>query len=283
MPASKPLPPDRHVHSEWSWDAPDGSMERTCALGVELGLPALAFTEHVDHLSWRVLASDVDEHEQAFVSADGVMTPPELDLAGYSESLQRCRALFPNLNILSGVELGEPHWNQDATRQLLADGQFDVVLGSLHGLMVDGEFSEMPNLFRTTPAPAVLRAYLLELENLIGSTDTFQVLAHLDYPIRYWPTTAGRFDPGSFEAEFRHVLRLLADSGRALELNTQIPIQQEFLSWWAESGGQLLSFGSDAHEPDGLAHDFADAAELAEAHGFRPGRYPHEFWKLTAP
>jgi histidinol phosphatase-like PHP family hydrolase len=40
------LPADGHVHSEWSWDAPDGSMERTCARALDIGLPAVAFTEH---------------------------------------------------------------------------------------------------------------------------------------------------------------------------------------------------------------------------------------------
>jgi histidinol-phosphatase (PHP family) len=30
------------------WAAPEDSMERTCARAVQLGLPAVAFTEHVD-------------------------------------------------------------------------------------------------------------------------------------------------------------------------------------------------------------------------------------------
>ena len=42
------LPPDDHVHSEWSWDTLTGNMERTCARAVEIGLPSVAFTEHVD-------------------------------------------------------------------------------------------------------------------------------------------------------------------------------------------------------------------------------------------
>ncbi|MFD0630803.1 PHP domain-containing protein [Catenulispora yoronensis] len=42
------LPPDNHVHSEFSWDAFRGSMEATCERAVEIGLPSLAFTEHAD-------------------------------------------------------------------------------------------------------------------------------------------------------------------------------------------------------------------------------------------
>ena len=33
-------------------------MEATCARAVELGLPAVAFTEHVDHTRWLVAESD---------------------------------------------------------------------------------------------------------------------------------------------------------------------------------------------------------------------------------
>ena len=46
------LPLDGHVHSEWSWDALAGDLEATCARAVERGLPAVAFTEHVDHTRW---------------------------------------------------------------------------------------------------------------------------------------------------------------------------------------------------------------------------------------
>jgi histidinol-phosphatase (PHP family) len=278
------LPPDRHVHSEWSWDASNGSMERTCARAAALGLSTLAFTEHVDRDSWRVPASDTEELEEyaAFISVDGVLSPPELDLEGYHGSLQRCRDLFPSLKLLSGVELGQPHWHHDATRQLLGDGKFDVVLGSLHGLVVDGEFQEMPSLFGAMPANDVMAAYLEEVVSLIQDTDTFEVLAHVDYATRYWPTEVGCFDPARFEEEFRAVFRALADSDRALELNTEIPFRHEFLAWWVECGGQALTFGSDAHEPDRLAHDFGEAVKLAEAHGFRPGRDPSGFWKPTS-
>src|SRR6266446_5733836 len=67
------LPGDSHVHTEWSWDAPNGSMERTCARAVAMGLPAVAFTEHADYTPWVVIGSDLDgyEHLQAFVTPGG--------------------------------------------------------------------------------------------------------------------------------------------------------------------------------------------------------------------
>jgi histidinol-phosphatase (PHP family) len=42
---------DHHVHTEWSWDAPNGSMEDSCRRAVEFGIPALAFTDHADWIA----------------------------------------------------------------------------------------------------------------------------------------------------------------------------------------------------------------------------------------
>jgi histidinol-phosphatase (PHP family) len=260
-------------------------MEGTCARAVDIGLPAVAFTEHADHASWAVLESDFAGHEhlREFVAPDGMLTPPELDLDGYLECLQRCREQFPGLRIISGVELGEPHWHGAAATKLLDAGQFDLALGSLHGLLVNDEFSEMPNLYRTRNAADVIRAYLTEVACLIEMSDAFSVLAHVDYPIRYWPTEEGPFNPDAFEDEFRHVLTLLADSGRTLEVNTRAQPHAEIVRWWREAGGESITFGSDAHTPEALAQSFAEAASLAEAHGFRPGRDVYDFWTRSAP
>jgi histidinol-phosphatase (PHP family) len=278
------LPADSHVHSEWSWDAPHGSMERTCARAVELGLPAVAFAEHADYTPWVVSAGELDgyEHLQKFVTQAGTVAPPAMDLEGYLDCVQRCRDRFPNLRIISGVELGEPHWHTDAAAKLLAAGQFDRVLGSLHCLPVGQQFAETASLYQDRPAADVVREYLAEIPRLISSSDAFAVLAHIDYPLREWPAQAGPFDPNDFEDEFRYALRVLADSGRALEVNTRGPLYPEIVRWWREEGGDTVTFGSDAHDPTGLAYRFAEAAAMVEAHGFRPCRDPHDFWTSSA-
>ena len=48
------LPADGHIHSQWSWDALSGSMERSCARAAALGLRSIAFTEHVDFTMWTI-------------------------------------------------------------------------------------------------------------------------------------------------------------------------------------------------------------------------------------
>jgi histidinol-phosphatase (PHP family) len=205
------LPPDSHVHSEWSWDAPGGSMARTCARAVALGLPAVAFTEHADYTPWTVIDSGpgADEHLTSLATRDGLLSPPELSVQGYLESIQRCRERFPDLRIITGVELGEPHWHGDAVSALLGAGQFDRVLGSLHCLPLGQQFAEIENLYQHRAASDVVREYLAEVPRLIEGSQAFSVLAHIDYPVRDWPVAAKAFDPAAFEEEFRHALRVL--------------------------------------------------------------------------
>jgi histidinol-phosphatase (PHP family) len=75
------------------------------------------------------------------------------------------------------------------------------------------------------------------------------------------------------------VLRALATAGKALEVNTRVPLHPQIVRWWHQEGGHAITFGSDAHDPTALARGFADAAAMAEANGFRPGRHPNDFWR----
>jgi len=274
-----PLPADSHVHTEWSWDAPAGSMQRSCEQALQLGLPTIAFTEHVDYTVWTVAMDELEpDHDLAQFVDEGKFTPPGFDGAGYLAAIQECRDRFPDLRILSGLELGEPHWYTEAVEKVLAVGEFERVLGSLHSLPDRGGHAEPTGLYGHRDPGEVVRSYLGEVAVLVSSSQPFEVLAHIDYPVRSWPDSAAPFEPHDFEEEFRHALRLTADSGRALEINTCVPLGAPILQWWHDEGGQAVTFGSDAHDPERIAHGFRDAAQMAEAYGFRPGRNPIDFW-----
>ena len=277
------LPGDSHVHSEWSWDAALGDMRATCLRATEMGLPAVAFTEHVDHTAWLIPpdALAASSHLQLFATDDGsAISPPRFDAAGYFEAIDQCRDEFPGLRILTGLEMGEPHRHADELAALLSTGQFDRLLGSLHSLPFDERFSEPGYLYTQWEHNDVVRAYLAEVPPLLAGSDAFEVLAHIEYPARYWPGGIGQFDWRRFEDEFRAALHAVADAARVLEVNTGSGVIPLLVQWWREEGGRAVSFGSDAHDPDRLAHDFVAAAAMVEAAGFRPGAHPWDFWVI---
>jgi histidinol-phosphatase (PHP family) len=277
------LPPDDHTHTEFSWDAWKGSMLGSCARAVELGLPSIAFTEHVDWSRWRVPVDLRDRAVEAgrdLADDDGRFAPPPFDVEGYLASVADCREQFPDLRIVSGVEVGEPHLFGAEVAALLNGGAFERVLGSLHVLTVEDTPRLVDTLFDDRPEDLttheVFASYLREATVMVKDLpDEVQVLAHIDYPARRWE---GPFDPTWLEAEFREVLTALAATERALEINTRVPLAPAILGWWRDVGGRAVSFGSDAHLPSAVAAGFDEAAAMADAHGFRPDRHPLGFW-----
>jgi histidinol-phosphatase (PHP family) len=275
MSRERSRPPDNHVHTRFSWDTHETStMVAACERAVATGVPAVAFTEHLDFTVWleddRATADGlVDRHP-------GQQTP--IDVEAYFADLEECRDRFPGLRIWSGVEAGEPHLFAASIAAHLRRGPVDRVLGSLHSLSDAGRLVGVTRLL-WADAPGTMRRYLAELVDMIETSDVFQVLAHCDFPRRYWPGGPNKYVEKDFEEDYRAVFRALASSGRALEINTSSPLASvDQIRWFYEEGGEAVSFGSDAHQPGRVGDKFDLAADIVEAAGFRPGTDRFDFW-----
>ena len=254
--------PDYHVHTEWSYDAPRGSMEKSCERALEIGLPAIAFTDHADFVK---------------------VNPGQycVDIVAYLDSVERCRSKFKGLRILSGVELGEPHWFPHETKEVLGAGRLDQVLGSVHCVRLGDRVIDASQLSKSPdvdPA-AFAHAFFVETLAMIEAEQSFQTLAHIDYPKRYWPA----YREQDFEEELRAILAAAVNRELVLEVNTTrgnvLCPGQTVLGWWRELGGAAVSFGSDAHDPAKVAAGFEEASEMVEAAGFKPAAEPTAIWR----
>ncbi len=272
-------PADGHVHSQFSWDAPFTSLTMACERAVQLGLPSLVFTDHLDFTARRIAAGVVPPKWQSAMLRDRILTPPPLDVQEYMEAVEGCRRMFPDLRILFGVELGEPHRHLQRVAAVLDTAKFDRVLASVHVLAEGEMFSTVDAGFDGERPDTVVRRYLSEVLRLVDSFDGYDALAHIDYAARFWLSTGSSGHQASdFEEEYRAVLARLAAKGKALEVNTRVPLSLDILRWWREEHGQAITFGSDAHRPDQVARRFAEATALATTAGFAPGRDPCDPW-----
>ena len=242
-------------------------MERSCARAIEIGLPAIAFTDHADF---------VKVHPDQYC----------VDISGYLAAVDDCRTRFPNLRILSGVELGEPHWFVKETADILAAGALERVHGSVHCVRMDGELidaSDFRHQDRSFDIARATREYFREVLAMVEAGQPFETLAHLDYPKRYWLEGAAPYREQDYEEEMRVILRAAAQSGRVLEVNTTrgnvLCPGHIVLRWWREAGGRAVSFGSDAHDPDKIAAGFEPARQMVESVGFKPAKDPTDYWR----
>lgn len=247
-------PHDYHLHSNLSVDC-DVPMAAQCARAVELEIGELCVTEHSD---WHPL-------DLGF----GYYRPD-----AYFAELARCRERFDGrLTLLAGVELSEPHMHPEEARALLAAWPYDLAIGSLHFvgdlMSLDREF------FDRRDARVAYESYFSDLATMVRAGG-FDIVGHLDVPKRVGHALCG-YDARDYEEPIRAVLRACVEHGIGIEINTSTyrrgvgePCPPGcVLSWYRELGGEILTLGSDAHDPAALAAHFDEALELARAAGFR--------------
>jgi histidinol-phosphatase (PHP family) len=105
----------------------------------------------------------------------------------------------------------------------------------------------------------------------------FDTLGHMDYIVRYGPNQNRCYSYEAYADCLEPTLRYLIENGKCLEVNTgglkyglgQTNPGTEVLRRYRALGGELLTIGSDAHEPRYLAYEFDRTAQLLRELGFR--------------
>ncbi len=247
--------PDYHIHTRFSCDG-QSQMAEACEVAIIRGIPEIAFTDHADF--------GPDDPQ-------GYLHP-----ADYLTEIERCRVRYGDrLTIRAGIEIGEPHIFVRQKQVVLAAGEFDFVLGSAHyGVGMWAAWK--PDYFEEQPLHQGYEAFFLQVARLAVEGD-FDVLGHLDLVKRDAYKFGTPYDgPGPYADMIRAALRSLVERGKGLEINTS-PLRRgldepspslEILRWYRELGGEIITFGSDAHAADDVGAHFDLAREIALAAGF---------------
>jgi histidinol-phosphatase (PHP family) len=245
---------DYHVHTRSSCDS-KSEMAAACEAAIAQGMREIAFTDHAD------FGPD---------DPPGYFRPVE-----YLAEIERCRARYGDrLTIRAGVEMGEPHIFTQEAEAVLATGTFDFVIGSAH--YADGLQCAWKAHFFEQPLRQAYEAYFRQVVALAAAGD-FDVLGHLDLVKRDAHKFGKPYDgPGAYADMIRAALRSIVERGKGIEINTS-PLYKglsepcpslEILRWYRELGGEILTFGSDAHTPDKIGAHFDVALEMARLVGF---------------
>lgn len=249
------IPHDYHIHSNLSCDS-QATMAEMCRKALALGISEIAFTEHFDPKPEDVCA--------------GFYNP-----AAYFHALELARLEFgpEGLTIRAGIEVGEMHRYRDQIEPVLARWPYDLVLGSLHWVGENSVFD--PEFFCHTAAQQAIADYFTEQVELVRGGG-FDVLSHLDVFKRTAYRVYGEFDIADWEDLVRPVWQACIETGIGIEINTsgwRYEVNQphpplEALRWYRDMGGELLTVGSDSHQPAQLGFSLPEALNLARAAGF---------------
>lgn len=246
-----------HFHSQCSFDA-EYPLTEMCRAAQAAGITHLCLTDHCDV---------VDEQGKPW---DG------FDWNAEDRELQAARQAFPALDIRRGVELGQAILRPEAADRVLSEPGIDFVLGSMHNSRSGTDFYYM-QFTDKRQCLNLLQEYLEGLLELAG-TDWLDSLAHLTYPIRYMRARDGvAVDFHPLDDLVYEILKKLVERGKALELNTSgyrrnqgEPLPPEYmLRMYRELGGDLITIGSDAHEPGHMHDGLEQGMALLQRCGFR--------------
>lgn len=248
---------DLHTHTAFSFDGRVLPFE-LCRAARQHGLMGIAMTEHFDFYK-----------DDSYIYYD-------LFRQARADALSRMQGLFGgSLRIWKGIELGQPHDHMERYRQVMARESFDLVIGSIHDL------PEKENIYRMTyrtqaDCDRVFESYFEEMHRMIDGCD-FDILAHLDYPVRVMGGAFTR-DPDlrCYEGLIRPILRKCAEKGIALEVNTAGMDKWQrrpgpgvwALEAFRQYGGDKLTLGSDAHRAVHCARGFGQALAMIRQAGF---------------
>lgn len=260
---------DYHMHSTHSMDGRQ-TMEEACRAALRAGLDEICFTDHIE-----------------FGHPDpGTDKPPVMDAR--ARELKRVRAAFPRLVVRNGIEIGDNPARRADIRAWLDAQPLDFRLLSMH--LIDGvdpyyeETYARPSYFEgKTRAQAYRRYAECRVEQLRAwRPEEYDALAHFGYVAKFapYPAETKPFLWQDAPDAVDEALRLLAQAGKALEINTSgwkttaEPLPSEsIIRRFREVGGEFVTLGSDAHAPSFVGYRLAEARALALHCGLR--------WALT--
>lgn len=251
------LPFDLHTHTSFSFDGEYGA-EKMVFRAYELGIEYYAITDHLE----------INEYHL-----------PEFR---YPEILREAKSVIPDLtekyigkiHLIRGIELGQPVHDTALAERLLAEGDYDYIIGSCHMIRGYRDFYFLD--YDENDPVRLLDMYFDELIEM-AEWGKFDTLAHITYPLRYIVGDKGKaIDMSRYEKQIERLFSLIIEKNIAMEINTSGLRQsigetlpgEDLLRKYYDMGGRLITMGSDAHKPEDIGKGIAEGIALAKKIGF---------------
>ncbi|WP_054023806.1 histidinol-phosphatase HisJ family protein [Bacillus sp. FJAT-28004] len=244
---------DQHVHSAYS---PDSSelLADIVRHAQSLGKKAVVTTDHFDY-DCKYFKKDV-----------------LIDMPSYEQEIAKLRGQY-DIDIHKGIEVGYRKDYIGPINDYLQQYSFDLVLLSVHNNGVH-DFAE--DTFHQQPIEHILDNYFSHVREAVDVMDNYDVVAHLDYVVRYTKTNVRMEDYERCRLILYDLLKTIIRKDKVLELNTTGLFRQGWIhphsyliEMYLDLGGKWFSLGSDAHSLSNYEQGFGQAIELLESYGIR--------------
>lgn len=255
---------DNHNHSQFSFDGKRTSVRDAGAQAAAKGLGGLCFTDHCDFF----VPAEKALHEH-FASE-------VFDVEAQQAEILDARRDFPGTGLFMGAEIGLYKDCREQIKGFLDGHSFDQVIASVH--YIDGTDPFYGGYYQDKDWKYAYGHYLETLYKEMKWLGDFDIMGHYDYVARYAPYPQASILYKDFSDILDEILTYLAQEGKALEINTKsyqdyngrTPVaDKNILLRYKEKGGEIVSLGSDSHDPFRVGDKFGTYAAFLKSLGFR--------------
>ena len=256
---------DTHNHSQFSFDGKRTSVEASARAAAEAGLGGICFTDHCDHY--------VPPMKASFEN----VVPEYFNVEEQQAEISRVQSLIGDrTRLLKGIEIGMYEKCHEQIRKVLDENSFDQIIASVHYIEKTDPY--YGGYYDGKDWKQAYGTYLETIYREMKWLEDFDIMGHYDYIVRYasYPVTSIRYR--DFSDIFDEMFRYLIQEGKALEINTKsyeghrgrmVELDNDVLLRYREMGGEIVSLGSDSHEPSRVGAGFTRHAAFLKSLGFR--------------
>ena len=258
---------DMHTHSDHSHDAkiPMPEIYEGCR---SHGIKIMAAADHYDGAFCADGPYDWSHIRASNAEADALS-------ARYEDGM-----------VLRGIELGEPQWDPEQTKTVIAESNFDVVVGAIHAvkspMFADKQllkrcFSQLKyDELTARQIYDLIDAYYRDNLEMVRTMD-IDICAHLTCVVGYFMSRHKIFvGTEQFKPIVREILQVLIDRGIALEVNFSgypdtglISPHRWIIELYREMGGYLICMATDAHAPGRCGRGYDEGVQILKDIGFK--------------
>ncbi len=251
---------DYHVHSLFSADS-KMKLEDACQAAIAAGVKEIAFTEHIDYF---------------YPNCDLIF---DFDYAEYAKAVEKVQLQFQDqLTILKAVEIGIHPFKHEENCSFAQKNYFDFIIGSVH--LADDKDLHNGDYFEGKNLEDAVERYFLTINQYVKEFHDFNVLGHLTLIKRYLHFVKSHWSEVKWEKYFdiiEDTFKVLIHSGRGIEVNMSgfryridcaLP-DLPFLKLYKETGGEIITVGTDAHSKHFVGKHLDFGYELLQSAGFK--------------
>lgn len=246
---------DYHMHCSYSADS-NTPMKDMIEKSIKLGLKEICFTDHIDY--------DIIGNPNVSINYKKYLNEIEDYKKTYSKYI----------SIKKGIEMGLQSHILERCSKEIKEQDLDFVIASIH--TIDRHELFTGDFHKGKTQHEAYEGYYKCLLKIVNNFNDYSVLGHVDLIKRY-----GNYDSilsdNIFSDYLESILKKVIQDGKGIELNTSsfrynlpdLTPSTNILKMYKDLGGEIITVGSDSHNPDQIATKFKYVHEVLKTIGYK--------------